>query len=243
MRSISTEGDDHSLADAFREFLGNSGFPCVGAKSALARDQIEIIVARDIRSNWDDLRVVPHLLEFARTYHQDPEPALFQSFVIIFEQPDSLTEEEFEHYLWQRVQSFSDKDSFFGSEHDIRVAADPSDHNFSLSFGGEAFFVVGLHPNASRPARRFQKPALVFNLHDQFVRLREQGLYEKMRATIMERDLELAGSLNPMMARHGQSSEAKQYSGRVVDNDWQCPYERRDYSAAQKIEPDDESAK
>jgi FPC/CPF motif-containing protein YcgG len=228
--------DDNPLALSFREFIGKADFPCVGAKSALARDQIEIVIARDIRSNWDDLRILPKLLGFAESYHSDPAPALFQSFVVIFEQPDDLTEAEFEHHLWQRIQSFSDKDSFFGADHDIRVEADPSHQNFSLSFGGEAFFVVGLHPNASRPARRFQKPALVFNLHDQFVRLREEGRYEKMRQTIIERDIALAGSTNPMLARHGESSEAGQYSGRVVGEDWQCPYERRDFSSAQLVE-------
>jgi FPC/CPF motif-containing protein YcgG len=48
------------------------------------------------------------------------------------------------------------------------VSADPNDPHFSLSFGGEAFFVVGLHPRASRPARRFERPAPIFNLRDQF---------------------------------------------------------------------------
>jgi FPC/CPF motif-containing protein YcgG len=234
--------EDHPLAHAFRSFLKSSGFPCLGAKSALARNQITIVIARDIRSNWDDLRIVPKLLAFAKSYHDDPEPSLFQSFVIIFEEPDMLTEAEFEHHLWQRIQSFSDKDSFFGAEHDQRVAADPSDHNFSLSFGGEAFFVVGLHPRASRPARRFQKPALVLNLHDQFVRLRAEGIYEKMRGTIMERDFALAGSVNPMLARHGESSEAKQYSGRIVEADWECPYERRDFSSAQLVDRSDKNA-
>ena len=33
----------------------------------------------------------------------------------------------------------------------------------------------------------------------------------------------LSGSINPMLARHGESSEARQYSGRVVDEDWKCP--------------------
>jgi len=231
---LNLSDDDHPLAHAFRAFLRGADFPCIGAKSALARNQIEIVIARDIRSNWDDLRVLPKLLAFAKSYHNGSKPILFQSFAIIFEQPDGLTEAEFEHHLWQRIQSLSDKDSFFGAIHDDRVAANPSDHNFSLSFGAEAFFVVGLHPNASRPARRFDKPVLVFNLHDQFVRLRQQGLYEKMRGIIMDRDIELAGSANPMLARHGESSEAKQYSGRVVDSDWECPYERRNFSQANK---------
>ena len=104
------------------------------------------------------------------------------------------------------------------------VCADPGNPHFSLSFGGEAFFVVGLHPQASRPARRFAHPALVFNLHDQFERLRRDGRYERMREAILTRDEELAGSINPMLSRHGEASEAAQYSGREVDPDWVAPF-------------------
>ena len=95
-----------------------------------------------------------------------------------------------------------------------------------MSFAGEAFFVVGLHPQASRPARRFETPALVFNLHDQFQVLREQQRYEKLRSAILTRDEQLAGSVNPMLARHGELSEARQYSGRIVGTDWKCPFHR-----------------
>jgi FPC/CPF motif-containing protein YcgG len=93
-----------------------------------------------------------------------------------------------------------------------------------LSFGGEAYFVVGLNPSASRPARRFAYPTMVFNLHDQFETLREDGRYERMRDAILERDRDLAGDINPMLARHGESSEARQYSGRAVDKGWECPF-------------------
>jgi FPC/CPF motif-containing protein YcgG len=88
---------------------------------------------------------------------------------------------------------------------------------------------VGLHPGASRPARRFAKPALVFNTHDQFNRLRASGAYEKMRQIIIDRDVALAGSSNPMLSRHGDTSEARQYSGRAVTEDWKCPFARRNF--------------
>ena len=73
---------------------------------------------------------------------------------------------------------------------------------------------------------------LVFNLHAQFERLRAEGRYEKLRASILERDQALAGSVNPMLARHGEASEARQYSGRVVDADWRCPMQGRPEPAA-----------
>ena len=214
----------HPLIDAFHAFIGDAEFPCVGAKSALARGQMRVLVARDLTSAWNDLPIHSELHAFAQRYKADPR--LFQSVAIIFEGPDDLNEEAFERHLWARVQSLTDKDVWHGSEVDPRVDVDPGSPHFSLSFGGEAFFVVGLHPNASRAARRFQKPVMVFNLHDQFERLRRDGLYEKLRDAILQRDVALDGSTNPMLARHGELSEARQYSGRAVNDDWRCPLSR-----------------
>jgi FPC/CPF motif-containing protein YcgG len=45
-----------------------------------------------------------------------------------------------------------------------------------------------------------------------------------MREKIMTRDEALAGSRNPMLARHGDASEARQYSGRAVGEAWRCPF-------------------
>lgn len=214
------------LPERLRSFVRDNEFPCVGAKSALARGQMRILVARDLTSAWDDLRILPELTALAQDYQADP--VLFQTLAVIFEGPGILLEADFERHLWERIQSLSDKDALLlGSLPDHRVSDDPEDPHFSLTFGGQAYFVVGLHPGASRPARRFDRPTLVFNLHDQFEQLRSLDRYEKLRSAILDRDLALAGSANPMLARHGEISEAAQYSGRVVDGDWKCPYAGR----------------
>lgn len=197
-------------------------FPCVGAKAALAKGNLQILACRSIESGWDDLRIHDGLLEWASAYRA--EPTLFRSFAVVFEDRGTLNEAAFEEALWQRIQSLSDKDVWRGQDYDARVSADPADPHFSLSFGGEAFFVIGLHPAASRLARRFPRPAIIFNLHDQFERLRDAGKYEAMREKIMVRDEQIAGSRNPMLTRHGEASEAGQYSGRQVDDEWQCPF-------------------
>jgi FPC/CPF motif-containing protein YcgG len=220
-----TDDSTHPLARSFQAFVKADSFPCVGAKSALGRGKMRFVVGKEIGSAWDDLRIYPNLLDLVQDYRADP--TLFQSLVVLFENDAGLDEAAFEHNLWARLQSLSDKDEWLGQRPDPRVSADPEDPHFSLSFGGEAFFVVGLHPHASRPARRFERPALVFNLHDQFERLREQGRYDKLREAIITRDVALAGKPNPMLARHGAISEARQYSGREVGPDWQCPFRGR----------------
>lgn len=223
--------EDQTLAEeALFETISAPEFPCVGAKSAMARGTLKVLTCRSLASGWDDLIIHRELIDWAAEYRTDPGG--LRSLAVSFDGPDDLDEAQFEVLMWERIQSFADKDAWLGQPYDHRVSADPSDPHFSLSFGGEAFFVVGLHPHASRPARQFARPTLVFNLHDQFERLRSQGSYEKMRERILQRDLALAGSMNPMLARHGSTSEAAQYSGRLVGQEWQCPFrDKRDPGA------------
>ena len=208
--------------------IAEEGFPCVGAKSAMARGMLRTLVCHSLESAWDDMRIHSELLKWAKAYRE--QPSGLRSFAVVFEGPSDLGEERFESAMWERLQSLADKDGWRGQPYDRSVSPDPDDPHFSLSFGGAAFFVIGLHPNASRPARRMKRPTLVFNLHEQFERLREDGQYERMREKIIRRDVTLAGSVNPMLARFGESSEARQYSGRVVGDDWRCPF--RDPRAA-----------
>lgn len=223
MLACTYRSSSDELEQQFRAMIAGRAFPCVGAKSAAAQDALQIMVARDITSAWNDLEIIQSLVDWSDEYREDPEG--LRSFAVLFEGPGDLDELGFEQAMWERLQSIADKDAWLGQAVDERVSANPDDPHFCLSFGGEAYFVVGLHPGASRPARRFKRPVLVFNLHDQFERLRAEGRYERMRERIMQRDMELAGSINPMLDRHGDASAARQFSGRAVGSDWRCPFE------------------
>jgi FPC/CPF motif-containing protein YcgG len=209
-----------SAAQAFEAFVSAPDFPCLGAKAALAHQHITTIDAGDLDSAHHDEAIVAQLQQFASHAHAD---ALFVSLVVLFAPAPAISEQVFEQALWSRLQALHaiDRRQF---EWDPDVSCDPASAHFSMSLGGKAFFVVGLHPASSRSARRFQQPALVFNLHRQFERLRAEGHYEKLRRAIIDRDIAFSGSLNPMLAVHGQSSEARQYSGRQVGADWVCPF-------------------
>ncbi|WP_414696326.1 guanitoxin biosynthesis heme-dependent pre-guanitoxin N-hydroxylase GntA [Parasphingorhabdus sp.] len=207
-------------------FIERTDFPCVGAKSALNQGGLYILHARSLTSAWNDVALHTAVVRFAEEHGNRKRG--FRSLIILFEGPLNLSERNYEKYLWERLQSWTDKDVWLGYKNDASVSSDPKDTHFSLSFGGHAFFAVGLHPRASRKARRFFKPAIVLNLHSQFQNLRDQGKYEGMRKAILQRDRKFQGSINPMLSRFGTSSEAPQYSGRKVDNNWQCPFKRRE---------------
>jgi hypothetical protein len=214
--------DQSELTSALIDHIADSDFPCLGAKSALARDHLRIETAWSINSGWNDLKIHDALLEWSSLYTDEPET--LRSLAVVFSEPLDLTEAAFEKAMWERLQSLADKDGWRGQDYDPQVSSDPDDPHFSLSFGNQAYFIVGMHPHASRKARRATYPTLIFNLHDQFEQLRSAQRYDRMREAILDRDKALNGSINPMLQRHGEASEARQYSGRAVGPEWQCPF-------------------
>lgn len=214
------------LADSLTSFVERQDFPCVGAKSAMAQGQLRIETAWSITSAWNDLCIQQALTGWSRDY--TGEATGFRSLAVVFSGPRDLDEREFEEALWERLRSLIAKDGWRGHDYDPKVSSDPEDPHFSLSFGGQAYFAVGMHPHASRKARRMDYPTIVFNLHDQFERLRAEQKYERMRQTILARDKKFNGSINPMLSRHGETSEARQYSGRQFEGEWKCPFSKAD---------------
>ncbi|MHB1057443.1 MAG: guanitoxin biosynthesis heme-dependent pre-guanitoxin N-hydroxylase GntA [Rhodanobacter sp.] len=209
---------------AFAAFIGRAAFPCLGAKAAQAKRRLHSLCLHDIASARDDRRMTRGLQDFAA---QSDGDGLFVSFAVLFPCSARLSEQAFESALWHRLRAVHAIDR---ASHgwDASVSDDPASAHFSMSVGGKAFYVVGLHPGASRRARRFRCPVLVFNPHSQFERLRADGRYEKLRQAIVERDIAFSGSSNPMLAVHGKSPEARQYSGRRVGADWVCPFRAGD---------------
>lgn len=210
-----TQSDAQS---AFEQFIADRGYPCIMAKSALKREQY-------VLRTYDALGSISAADALARDlahFASQPEPKRgFRSFVSVYDGPAPADEHAFERDLWALLASLHERDDH---PWDAAVSSDPSDPTFSFSFAGRGFYVVGMHPNASRPARQFDYPMIVFNLHAQFEQLREQGRYDKVRSLIRKRDHALAGSVNPMMDDFGSRSEARQYAGRAVEADWKCPF-------------------
>lgn len=206
------------LPARFEAFIAQNSFPCVGAKSALSRAQLHFVIEDDL-AEPPSMAALRALQRFSREYTRRSK--LFRSVVVLFRDAPVLDEAEFEARLWRYLQRLHDADC---ADWDPRVSDDPSSPNFSFSIGGRGYYVIGLHPGASRRARRFSHPALVFNLHDQFERLRERGTYETLRDSIVARDTMFDGRPNPMLQSFGSGSEARQYSGRQVDSNWRCPF-------------------
>ena len=205
-----------------RQWLRDPRYSCVAAKAAFNTDAYRMGVYGDMAGSGPLAGLARDLFTFTR--EQAALGSDFTTFVASFTGPLITTEEEFERHLWNVLQTLYDVDRLFNPA-DTAVAESPEAGNFGFSFAGRGFFVIGLHPASSRLARRFAWPTLVFNAHFQFDRLKADGRYPKMQAAIRARETAWQGSLNPNLSDFGERSEARQYSGRAVEEDWQCPFQ------------------
>ena len=211
---------DATIAAALAEMVAHPDYPCLGARSVFRRAAAEVLVLEG--TGPDDLATLARRLRAFAAQHDGGEELV--SFLTVFRSPVPASELEFEAMLWGVLQDLHDHDDEAWA---ADVASDPTDPRFAFSVGGTPFFVVGLHPAASRIARRAPLPTVVFNLHRQFERLRADGTFARMRTAIRRRDERLQGSVNPMMDDYGATSAARQYSGRAVEPAWRAPFTSR----------------
>lgn len=211
---------EQQLKDEYLAFIADRTFPCIAGKAALAKQQIHCMVAGHMACPADDRNILKFIYGFVDTFRN--AGSMYHSAAVIFKGPDIITEKGYETFLWQRLQALSDMDSQQYA-YDQRVERNPESPEFSFSLKEEAFFIIGMHPASSRLARRFQRPAIVFNPHVQFTQLRQNEKYEPMKMAVRKKDMSTAGSINPMLTDHGSASEAFQYSGQRYESNWQCP--------------------
>lgn len=222
---------------ALRGFISDPRYPCAGAKSALRLGAVRLGFYPALASGEAMRRSAADAAWFAG--HVDEIDGHFATLIAIFHGPPAPDEASFADAFWAHLSGMvrEDRQRY---EPDPAVSDDPSSADFALSLGDKAFFVVAMHPAASRVARRSPVTALVLNLHEQFDALREAERFDAMRDTIRSRDARLQGKANPMLDDHGSSSGALQYDGRTHDSDWvpplqpqgSCPQEVSDSDTA-----------
>lgn len=209
---------------AFASFVADASFPCLGAKAAFNAGSYSLFTYEELASSSSSRKLHADLVGFGQSATACTSE--YASFIAIFRGPRPLSERTFERLLWLQLQQLYELDKE-QAEWDPKVSSDPDNAHFSFSIGGHAYYVIGLHGQSSRLARRFSWPALVFNPHEQFEKLRSDGKWKRMQGTIRNRDVALQGSVNPMLSDFGETSEARQYSGRQVEETWRPDFHVR----------------
>ncbi len=211
--------DRRKIKAEFEDFIINKNHPCVMAQTVFSMDKVKFHTYENFGSKNTAGKILKDLKQYIENY--DFESNEFLTFMAVFKGRKEYSEKQFEEMLWKQLDFLHEVDT---EAWDTAVSSDPSNKDFSFSLGGKAFYIVGLHPNSSRLARQTPYPAIAFNLHWQFEKLREMGTYEVVRDKIRERDIELQGNINPVLQDFGENSEARQYSGRKVGDEWKCPF-------------------
>lgn len=194
------------------KFINQTYFPCIMAKTVSRIGWLETLTLRDIEKEESIIQFQKSIYQFIDHYHSSPDT--LHSFVLMIENKHYQSFECFEEKFWNFLIMIDYFDKIL-YHHDDRVHADPQSDNFSFSLMEEAFFILALHPNSPRRSRQFSLPAIVFNPHEQFEKLRTNGLFVKIRDIIRKKDKLLQGFSNPMLSDFGDKSEVYQYTGRA----------------------------
>lgn len=215
--------DRETLHHEIRSLILQEDYPCVAAIQSVVRNDYMVGTYGQFGhgTHWQKLRA--DLLHYVESQHATQSRYL--SFWAVFAADNQIpdSEIEFEAQLWREL-------SLLSSEEERSVdwgkmnSSDPNDPSFCISLNGEKLFVVGLHPQSSRVARRFSRPAMVFNAFSQFEQFVKEGTYAALVNTIRQRDVKFQGSVNPMVLAHGDVWESIQYSGRDNPDSWKCPF-------------------
>mgnify|MGYP001158334119 FL=1 len=213
---------DEAAELAFKDFVLTKDHPCMMAQTVVSQNHLDLHTYGEFPSRKTAKEIYKDLQNYIEKY--DFESNEFYTFMAVFKDQDSFSETQFETALWKQLEFLHDIDN---EDWDPEVSDNPEEKNFSFSIAGKAFYMVGMHPNSSRKARQSPYPAIAFNLHWQFEKLREMGAFNTVRDKIRERDIELQGNINPMLEDFGENSEARQYSGRKVEEEWKCPFHRK----------------
>jgi FPC/CPF motif-containing protein YcgG len=208
---------------SFRALALNEQFSCVAGRAAVRNNAYRFGLYDQLGTLDASAALACDLSRFIEDADLRNEP--LRTFVASFINPVPVDEVHFEKLMWTTLQQLSDRDS---EPWTPNSDSDPDDSHFTFSFGGIGFFIVGLHARSSRLVRRFAWSTLVFNPHEQFDRLRQDGSFSRFREIIRAREMTLQGTVNPMLKDFGEESEARQYSGRHVGDQWKCPFHVRD---------------
>lgn len=196
-------------------------YPCVAALRSYHQDDYHVGFYGQLGEGdrWGELRNDLHFY----LQEQKESDSTYLTFWAMFSGAE-YSEEDFEARMWRQLSlltSIEDADQDWGTV----AERDPAHPKFRFCLAGSEFFVVGLHPKASRLARQFPVPAMVFNVFSQFDKLKKLSQFDQMVTVNRKRDEQFQGTVNPMAAQYAEKWESIQFSGKQNPSHWRCPFE------------------
>jgi FPC/CPF motif-containing protein YcgG len=124
-----------ALIGAFREFVLNPQFVCLGAKAAVNHETYRLGIYDRLASPEATAGLSHDRYEFLRGVGAANNE--FTTFVATFREPTDLDEVGLEKLPWAQLQMLHDQDALL-HDRDPAVSSNPDDPHFSFSFAGHA---------------------------------------------------------------------------------------------------------
>ncbi len=201
--------NNNKIFEQLKQQIHNKNFSCLAAKKAFMGQKI---FHYDFKNPFSWKEIEDFIIQLKEFVHEQ-EGTFFKIVLCSFSYLLIGDEEDFHAFTWQFLNKLHEVDIVNGNSWVPGYSYDTNNDNFAFCMSNKAFFVVGMHPKSSRISRQMTPPCIAFNLHEQFIALRERGDFYKFQKGTRKREERLQGSLNPNLSDHGNDSEAKQYSG------------------------------
>ncbi len=147
-----------SNKDQFKKFIIEDDHPCIMSQTIFSSENYELNTYTGLGSATAASRILEDLKVYLETY--DFSTNEFFSFIAVFDDASDYSEKDFESLLWEQLQQIHNLDD---ENWDKTVSSDPKKKSFSFSVLGTAFYIVGMHPNSSRNARKSPGPMFETN--------------------------------------------------------------------------------
>jgi uncharacterized protein len=202
-----------------RSLVLDGPFPCSGAKAAFNDDSYRFNLYPNLGDSASWIDVAADLTAFVRGRSS---MGRFYTFVASFVEPAAVVDHAaWDRLVWAFLQGLHDVDDVAW---DPRFSTDPSSADFAFSFGGCGMLVVSLYPGATRYARRFAWPTIVFNpLEQDRANFPDHADLQRFTDRIRARDTKLQGAVNPSLPPTPDDPQAPGFSGAPVGAGWKCP--------------------
>ncbi|MGN9846588.1 guanitoxin biosynthesis heme-dependent pre-guanitoxin N-hydroxylase GntA [Nonomuraea sp. H19] len=209
----------HLIEAQLRALVLDGPFPCLGARSAFRAGSYLFNVHSELGSPVSLRSLAADLRYFRDVRRQMGD---LYTYVASFLEPRMIRDEpSWDRLVWRVLQELHDLDD---EPWDERYSTDPSRADFALSFAGLGQLVVTLYPGASRYARRFAWPTLIFNPPEQDrAKFPSDEEFLAFQDRIRLRDSRLQGSVNSSLPPTLDDPQAPGFSGAPIGPDWRCP--------------------
>ncbi|MGI5149666.1 guanitoxin biosynthesis heme-dependent pre-guanitoxin N-hydroxylase GntA [Plantactinospora sp. CA-294935] len=207
-----------------RALVLDGPFPCLGARSAFRVGSYLFNVHQELGAAGSTRSLAADLRHFRTVRRRMGD---LYTYVGSFLEPRVVADErDWDRLVWGVLQDLHDLDD---EPWDARYSTDPGHADFAFSFAGLGHLVVTLYPGASRYARRFAWPTLIFNPPEQDrAKFPSDEEFLRFQDKIRERDARLQGSVNPSLPDTLDDPQAPGFSGAPVGPNWDCPLRIRD---------------